>query len=80
MSEVALENLPCHLIVDRTVGFLERLPRLMIKESREFNSVLFAPKNQKEREKKLQLDCWGSTARESGAESLFRLNFRSSLA
>lgn len=80
MSEVALENLPCHLIVDCTVGFLERLPRLMIKESREFNSVLFAPKNQKEREKKLQLDCWGSTARESRAESLFRLNFRSSLA
>lgn len=80
MSEVALENFPCHIIVDRTVGFLERLPRLMIKESRKFNSVLFAPKNQKEREKKLQLDCWGSKAGESGAESLFRLTFRSSLA
>lgn len=52
MSEVALENFPCHIIVDRTVGFLERLPRLMIKERREFNSMLFAPKNQKEREKK----------------------------
>lgn len=80
MSEVVLEKFPCCLIVDR---FLECLPRLMIKESHKFNSLLFGPKNQKGREKKnfnlINLIA-GEAQQESGTGGLFRLTFRSSLA